>query len=150
MHLKWADVLVAEHKIHVKAGKGNKDRMVMLPYCIIDSLEAYRKLNKSVNDWIFEGQYKSEPYSTSSVQQIMRAAVEKAGLTKKATVHTLRHSFATHLLEDGTNLRYIQALLGHSNIKTTTIYTHLSEKKVLNIHSPLDTMQLDLMKKELK
>jgi len=122
----------------------------MLPYSIIEGLEAYRKLQNSVNDWVFEGQYKGEPYSAYSVQQVMRTAVEKSGLTKKATVHTLRHSFATHLLEDGTNLRYIQALLGHSNIKTTTIYTHLSEKKVLNIHSPLDTMQLELMKKELK
>lgn len=150
VHLKWSDILFAEHKIHVKAGKGNKDRLVMLPYSIIEGLDAYRKLQNSVNDWVFEGQYKGEPYSASSVQQIMRTAVEKAGLTKKASVHTLRHSFATHLLEEGTNLRYIQALLGHSSIKTTTIYTHLSEKKVLNVHSPLDTMQLDLMKKELK
>ncbi len=150
VHLKWEDILMAEHKIHIKGGKGKKDRMVMLPYSIIDSLETYGRLNNSVNGWVFEGQYKGEPYSTSSVQQIMRRAVEKSGLTKRATVHTLRHSFATHLLEDGTNLRYIQSLLGHSSIKTTTIYTHLSEKKILNIHSPLDTMQIEMKNKQIK
>lgn len=150
VNLKWTDILFAEHKIFVKAGKGKKDRIVMLPFSLVKTLESYHELNYSVNDWVFEGQYKGEPYSTSSVHQIMRNAVEKAGLTKRATVHTLRHSFATHLLEDGTNLRYIQSLLGHSSIKTTMVYTHLSKNKIDNIHSPLDLMELDLMTKKLK
>lgn len=90
--------------------------------------------------YVFEGQYKGEPYSASSVRQIMKRAVEAAGLEKKATPHTLRHSFATHLLEAGTDLRFIQALLGHSSIKTTTIYTHLTKKGVDRIQSPLDRL----------
>lgn len=87
-----------------------------------------------------KGQYKGEPYSESSVRQIMKRAVMAAGLKKKATPHTLRHSFATHLLEAGTDLRFIQALLGHSSIKTTTIYTHLTPKGTERIISPLDRL----------
>lgn len=83
---------------------------------------------------------RGEPYSASSVRQIMKRAVTAVGLEKKATPHTLRHSFATHLLEAGTDLRFIQALLGHSSIKTTTIYTHLTQKGVDRIQSPLDRL----------
>jgi site-specific recombinase XerD len=111
----------------------------MLPYTIVAGLKAYRNLTNS-HKYVFEGQYKGEPYSASSVRQIMRRAVEGAGLEKRATPHTLRHSFATHLLEAGTDLRFIQALLGHSSIKTTTIYTHLTQKGVDRIQSPLDRL----------
>ncbi len=137
--LCWADILFEEHKIHIKSGKGKKDRQVMLPYSVVAGLEAYRSLTNS-HSYVFEGQYKGEPYSASSVRQIMKRAVEVAGLEKKATPHTLRHSFATHLLEAGTDLRFIQALLGHSSIKTTTIYTHLTKKSVDLIQSPLDRL----------
>jgi site-specific recombinase XerD len=135
--LTWADILFAEHKIHVKAGKGKKDRVVMLPWTLMAGLEAYRSLTKG-EKYVFEGQYKGEPYSENSVRQIMKRAVTSAGLEKKATPHTLRHSFATHLLEAGTDLRFIQALLGHSSIKTTTLYTHLTTKGTERIISPLD------------
>jgi site-specific recombinase XerD len=138
---------MAEHKIHVKAGKGKKDRMVMLPYSIVAFLHTYRSLYKS-EDYVFEGQYKGEPYSGSSVRQVMGKAVIAAGLTKKATPHTLRHSFATHLLETGTDLRFIQSLLGHSSIKTTTIYTHLTKKGVDRIQSPLDRLVDEARKQE--
>jgi|BioPla2DNA2_1021312.scaffolds.fasta_scaffold09053_5 site-specific recombinase XerD len=137
--LCWDDILFEEHKIHIKCGKGKKDRYVMLPYTIVAGLKAYRNLTNS-HKYVFEGQYKGEPYSASSVRQIMRRAVEGAGLEKRATPHTLRHSFATHLLEAGTDLRFIQALLGHSSIKTTTIYTHLTQKGVDRIQSPLDRL----------
>lgn len=137
--LKWADILFDEHKIHVKQTKGNKDRIVMLPYSIVEGLKDYRKLYPS-DDWIFAGQYKGEAMSGRTVQQVMADAVTKAGLEKKATVHTLRHSFATHLLESGTDIRYIQQLLGHSNIKTTMIYTHITPKAAKNIVSPLDQL----------
>jgi len=137
--LCWTDILFDEHKIHIKQGKGKKDRPVMLPYSIVTALQAYRSLTNS-EYYVFEGQYKGEPYSASSVRQIMKRAVEASGLEKKATPHTLRHSFATHLLEAGTDLRFIQALLGHSSIKTTTIYTHLTKKGVDRIQSPLDRL----------
>jgi len=137
--LCWADILFDEHKIHIKQGKGKKDRQVMLPYSIVAGLQAYRSLTNS-DHYVFEGQYKGEPYSASSVRQIMKRAITAAGLEKKATPHTLRHSFATHLLEAGTDLRFIQALLGHSSIKTTTIYTHLTQKGVDRIQSPLDRL----------
>ena len=137
--LRWEDILFDEHKIHIKQSKGNKDRMVMLPYSIVAYLHDYRKLFPS-DDWVFTGQYKGEALSTGTVQTIMHNAVVKAGLEKKATVHTLRHSFATHLLEGGTDIRYIQELLGHSSIKTTMVYTHINPKATRKIASPLDQL----------
>lgn len=137
--LKWADIMFEEHKIHVKQSKGNKDRIVMLPYSIVAYLQNYRTLYPS-NDWVFEGQYKGEALSGRTVQQVMKDAVTKAGLEKKATVHTLRHSFATHLLESGTDIRYIQQLMGHSSIKTTMIYTHITPNAERKIISPLDSL----------
>ena len=140
--LKWADILFEEHKIHVKQTKGNKDRIVMLPYSIVVLLKDYRNLYPS-DEWVFAGQYKGEALSVRTVQQVMKNAVTKAGLEKKATVHTLRHSFATHLLEGGTDIRYIQKLLGHSSIKTTMIYTHITPKAEKKIVSPLDSLMLN-------
>lgn len=137
--LKWADILFEEYKIHVKQTKGNKDRIVMLPYSIVAYLQDYRRLYPS-DGWVFTGQYKGEALSARTVQQVMHDAVSKAGLEKKATVHTLRHSFATHLLESGTDIRYIQRLLGHSSIKTTMIYTHITPQAERKIISPLDNL----------
>ena len=137
--LRWSDILFEEHKIHVKNAKGKKDRMVMLPYSIVTSLQLYRTLYNGKH-YVFEGQFAGEPYSTGSVQQVMRNAIKLSGLEKKASVHTLRHSFATHLLENGTDIRYIQQFLGHSSIKTTTVYTHLTKTAVDKIQSPLDRM----------
>jgi len=113
--------------------------MVMLPYSIVSYLEQYRRLHKT-DEWVFAGQYKGEALSGSTVQQVMKHAVQKAGLGKKATVHTLRHSFATHLLESGTDLRYIQELLGHSSVKTTMVYTHITPKATRKVVSPLDQL----------
>lgn len=149
VNLTWSDILFQEHKIHIKNAKGMKDRMVMLPYAIINSLELYKKLYKG-KDYVFEGQFAGEPYSTTSVQAVMRKALQKSGLDKKATVHSLRHSFATHLLENGTDIRYIQQFLGHSSIKTTTIYTHLTNSAIDKIKSPLDIMVDQKNKKKLE
>ena len=137
--LKWQDILFDEHKIHIKQSKGNKDRIVMLPVSIVAILQNYRAIYPS-DEWVFAGQYKGEAISASTVQVVMRQAVAKAGLEKKATVHTLRHSFATHLLESGTDIRYIQQLLGHANVNTTMIYTHITPRAAKNIISPLDRM----------
>lgn len=139
VQLEWKDILFAEYKIHIKNAKGKKDRIVMLPLSIVQSLTIYRQMYNGKH-YVFEGQFAGEPYSTGSVQQVMRDALKKTGLEKKATVHTLRHSFATHLLENGTDIRYIQQFLGHSSIKTTTIYTHLTKTAVDKIQSPLDRL----------
>ena len=146
--LEWRDILFSEHKIHIRNAKGKKDRLVMLPYSIVSSLEYYRKLYQT-KQYIFEGQFAGEPYSCGSVQAVMRDALKKSGLEKKATVHTLRHSFATHLLENGTDIRYIQQFLGHSSIKTTTLYTHISASAVNKIVSPLDRLVDENYKKKL-
>lgn len=146
--LKWRDILFSEHKIHVRNAKGKKDRIVMLPYSIVSSLEYYRTLYQT-KQYVFEGQFAGEPYSTASVQAVMREAIKKSGLEKKATVHTLRHSFATHLLENGTDIRYIQQFLGHSSIKTTTIYMHISASAINKIASPLDRLAEENHKKKL-
>jgi site-specific recombinase XerD len=144
-YLRWEDILFAEYKIHIKNSKGQKDRIVMLPLTVVKYLELYKKLYPTIG-WVFEGQQKGEPISSSSVQAIMRGAVEKAGLTKRATVHTLRHSFATHLLEAGTDIRFIQSLLGHKDIKTTIGYTHLTQKGMKNVQSPLDRLSEEIIK----
>ncbi|MBC5838767.1 tyrosine-type recombinase/integrase [Flavobacterium muglaense] len=146
--LEWRDILFSEHKIHIKNAKGKKDRMVMLPYSIVNSLEIYKKLYEP-NKYVFEGQFAGEPYSTGSARSVMRQALKKSGLEKKATVHTLRHSFATHLLESGTDIRYIQKFLGHASIKTTTIYTHVSKMASDKIVSPLDRLVDENNKKKL-
>ncbi len=140
--LKWADILISEHKIHVKNGKGKKDRMVMLPYHVLVMIEHYRALYPGEN-YVFEGQVAGMPYSASSVQKVMAVALEKSGLVKKGSVHNLRHSFATHLLDAGTDIRYVQELLGHKDIRTTMIYSHLSQPLVDRVQSPLDKLNLN-------
>ncbi|MEX2380666.1 MAG: tyrosine-type recombinase/integrase [Vicingaceae bacterium] len=138
--LQWADIDFGEHKIHIKAAKGKKDRIVMLPYNVVCYLEDFMSL-EGTEGYVFKGQIAGEPYSSTSVQAVMRKAIKRSGIQKKATVHTLRHSFATHLLENGTDIRFIQKFLGHSSIKTTTIYTHVSKRSSERIQSPLDLME---------
>jgi site-specific recombinase XerD len=145
VHLKWEAIYFEEQKIHIKNAKGKKDRMVMLPYSISQFLTNYSKLYQK-GTYVFEGQFAGEPYSTNSVQAVMRNAMKKAGLSKKGTVHSLRHSFATHLLEGGTDIRYIQLLLGHNDIKTTMVYTHVRNEARDKIMSPLDKI-VDMNKK---
>ena len=123
--LRWQDLDFNTHQIKVISGKGKKDRLVMLPASILHYVNTYRSLYKT-SHYVFEGQIKGEPYSTSSCGAIMRKAVQKANIGKHVGIHALRHSFATHLLESGTDIRFIQKFLGHSSIKTTTIYTHVS------------------------
>jgi len=102
-------------------------------------LETYIEMYKP-KDWLFEGQIKGEPYSATSLSEVLGAAVLKANIKKPVTLHWLRHSYATHLLESGTDLRYIQELLGHKSSKTTEIYTHVSTKSLKLIRSPFDDL----------
>ncbi|WKZ66823.1 MAG: site-specific integrase [Flavobacteriales bacterium] len=138
--LERQDLAVERGQLIVRSGKGSKDRITLLSRKALSSLEEYLTTYKPKR-YLFEGP-DGGPYSPRSVQVIFHRAREKAGITKPATVHTLRHSFATHLLEKGTDLRYIQALLGHSSSKTTEIYTHVSTKALGRIRSPLDDLDL--------
>jgi len=125
--------------IHIRQGKGRKDRYTMLSKVALEMLRKYVYVFKP-KDWLFPGG-KDKGYLTErSVQKIFIAACNKANIMKKVTFHSLRHSFATHLLESGTDLRYIQELLGHSSSKTTEIYTHVTHANLSKIKSPLDRL----------
>lgn len=123
----------------VKQAKGRKDRVVPISEKIIEMLREYYKMYRP-EIWLFEGQNAGEQYSEKSLQNVLKQALEKAKIKKPVTLHWLRHSYATHLLEAGTDLRYIQELLGHKSSKTTEIYTHVSTKSLQNIKSPFDDL----------
>lgn len=123
----------------IKNAKGKKDRIVPLSPKILEILRDYYKDFKTEH-YLFEGQRKGQPYDARSLQLILKQALKKANITKPATLHWLRHSYATHLLENGTDLRYIQELLGHNSSKTTEIYTHVSTKNIQQIKSPFDDL----------
>lgn len=136
LNLKINDIDSSRMLIHIIDAKGNKDRYTILSQNVLADLREYYKQWKP-KEYLFEG-FKNQPYSGSSVGKIITAAAVKAGIRKKVTPHTLRHSFATHLLENGTDLRYIQILLGHSSTKTTEIYTHVAKSSFDSIKNPLD------------
>ena len=136
LNIKPEDIDSSRMLIKITGGKGNKDRYSLLSVKLLEDLRIYHKEYKP-KKWLFEGQAGGK-YSAESVAQILKKALLKSGIRKKVTPHTLRHSFATHLLEQGIDLRYIQELLGHSNSKTTEIYTHVSNKHLGQIKSPLD------------
>jgi len=125
-NLKWQDIDFEREIIHIKNSKGEKERVIFL----------HRKLKESLmNDGIRQFGFvliseRGKRYSERTIQQIVRNASKKAGIKRKATPHTLRHSFATHLLEAGADIRYIQQLLGHKNLRTTQIYTHVASKDI--------------------
>lgn len=138
VRLKVGDVDCERMCIHVRQGKGRKDRVTVLSKKAADYIRVYRKAYLPTF-WLFPGQVPSRPISERTVESVFHKLLERAEIEKEATVHTLRHSFATHLLEAGTDIRYIQQLLGHKSLKTTTIYTHISGWKLHSIVSPLDT-----------
>ena len=123
----------------LKNAKGKKDRIVPLSPKILEMLREYYKMYKP-QIYLFEGQTTGMPYDARSLQLILKQAIKKVGITKPVTLHWLRHSYATHLLESGTDLRYIQELLGHNSSKTTEIYTHVSTKSLQLIKSPFDDL----------
>jgi len=136
--LKPEDIDNERMLIHVRQGKGRKDRYTILSQVALTELKEYASKNY-IEKWLFPGGNKGSHLTTRSVQRMFKKACKKAKINKDATVHTLRHSFATHLLERGTDLRYIQELLGHKSTKTTEIYTHISRNSIRNIESPLDS-----------
>ncbi len=138
IEMKVNDIDSKRMLIKIGHGKGKKDRYVMLSEKLLLLLREYYKEYKP-KDYLFEGQ-KGDKYSARSVQAVFKQALRKANINKKASVHTLRHSFATHLLESGTDIRVIQQLLGHSSIKTTQIYTQVCSSNIAKVKSPLDCL----------
>lgn len=133
-NLKWNDIDEKRKVIHIKQAKGKKDRIVMLSPKVKKTLN---KLPFDKTSFVFKTN-RGAKYTTRTIQVIIQNAAKKAGIRKKVTPHTLRHSFATHLLEKGTDIRYIKELLGHADVSTTLIYTRVSNKDISQIKSPLD------------
>jgi site-specific recombinase XerD len=136
-HLRVTDIDSKRMTIRVRQGKGNKDRYTLLSTTLLAELRRYWRRDKP-DPWLFPGRHKAKPISDTSIQKAFRRARIRAGIRKEATVHTLRHSFATHLLEHGVNLFTIKELLGHTSIKTTMIYLHLQDPGKAKIVNPLD------------
>jgi integrase/recombinase XerD len=140
LELRLSDINSKRMLIEVKNAKGNKDRMVPLSPSLLDLLRKYYKAYQPKH-YLYEG-IKGKTYSPSSVRNVIKTACKQASINKKVTAHTFRHSYATHILEMGVDLRYIQALLGHNSIKTTQIYTHVSSREIRKIKSPLENLNL--------
>lgn len=138
LHLKSTDIDSKRNVVIIRQSKGRKDRIAPLSPKILDLLRDYYKMYKPKN-YLFEGKTE-EQYSEQSLQSVLKQALKKVNITKPVTLHWLRHSYATHLLESGTDLRYIQELLGHNSSKTTEIYTHVSTKSLQQIKSPFDDL----------
>ena len=139
LNLTLKDVLSDRNLLFIQQSKGKKDRVVPIGNKLIEMLRDYYKAFKP-KTWLFEGQLPGEKYSERSIQLVLNQAVTKAKTNTPVTLHWLRHSYATHLLENGTDLRYIQELLGHSSSRTTEIYTHVSTKNLQQIRSPFDDL----------
>jgi integrase/recombinase XerD len=129
--------------IRVRQGKGGKDRELMLSPVLLEHLRAYRR-KELRSEWLFPGSKPDRPLSVNCVQAICKRAARAAGVQKRVTPHVLRHSFATHLLEAGSDLRLIQTLLGHSSVRTTQIYTHVATDRIRATVNPLDRLTLEL------
>jgi len=139
LNLKLQDVDGDRLVIIIRQAKGKKDRLIPISEKLLALMRDQYKVYKP-KIWLFEGQVAGEPYSEKSLESVLKNALKKSGITKPATLHWLRHSYATHLLESGTDLRFIQELLGHKSSRTTEIYTHVSTRSLQQIRSPFDDL----------
>ena len=140
VRLRPTDIDSRRMVIRVEQGKGQKDRYVMLSPVVLEVLREYVKIDRPYH-WLFPAGHRGDRHiTTRTIQEAVNQAAKRAGIEKRVTPHILRHSFATHLLESGTDLRYIQELLGHSKISTTVIYTHVAKKEARKITSPIDRL----------
>ncbi len=139
LHLTHNDIDSQRHVVIIKKSKGKKDRITPLSPKILELLRSYYKVYRP-KTYLFEGQQSNTPYTARSLEQVLKKSVKMAGIKKPVTLHWLRHSYATHLLESGTDLRFIQELLGHNSSRTTEIYTHVSTKSLQQIKSPFDDL----------
>jgi len=144
VRLKVSDIDSSRMMIRVEEGKGAKDRYAMLSPQLLTILRGYWRLVRP-RHWLFPGRDESRPIDPQVLHAACRSAYKAAGLAKRVTVHTLRHSFATHLLEAGTDIRIIQVLLGHSNLSTTARYTRVASTTIRNTASPLDRLRLEVV-----
>jgi len=142
LHMKIKDIDSQRMQLRILHSKGRKDRITPLSETALKLLRQYY-LKYKPKDYLFEGQ-QGEQYSERSLALVLKNACLKAGIKKKVNLHMLRHSYATHLLEGGTDLRYIQELLGHKSSRTTEIYTHVSQKAINKIISPLDKLSIKI------
>ena len=138
INLKMAHIDKHSDILTIKAAKGKRDRPLPFPESLKLLLREYY-IKYKPNTYLFEGQ--KNQYSHASLRAVFINAVKRANIKKDVTLHSLRHAYATHLLESGTDLRLIQVLLGHNNIKTTMVYTHVSKRSMLQVKSPLDFLQ---------
>jgi len=141
INLKIKHIDKHRNTIFIEKAKGRKDRVLPYPESLKQLLRDYYVMYKP-KEYVFEGQ-KEWQYSSTSLRSVFNESCKRAKIKKQVTCHSLRHSYATHLLESGTNLKIIQELLGHNNIKTTMLYTQVSNRSVLNTHSPLDFLELN-------
>lgn len=147
LNMRISDIDSKRMQIHINKAKGGKDRIAPLSETILKLLRQYYTVYKP-KDYLFEGQ-RGEQYSERSLALVLKKGCQLAGIKKNINLHMLRHSYATHLLESGTDLRYIQELLGHKSSKTTEIYTHVSNKAMKKIISPLDKLDIKIKGNEL-
>jgi integrase/recombinase XerD len=136
--LRIVDIDSQRRRIHIRAGKGKKDRYVMLGESLLVLLRQYYQAVRPKGEYLFPGQKPQRHITPTAVRQVLQKVIREAGLAKKVTMHTLRHCFATHLLEAGVDIRILQVLLGHSSIRTTLRYTHITDRLVQKLVSPLD------------
>jgi len=146
VNLKISDIDSEMMLINIRGGKGMKDRVSILSEDLLILLRKYFKQHHP-KIWLFEST-ENKQFSPRAIQKIFHQAFDKTGISKHATLHTLRHTFATHMLENGEDVRKIQRLLGHKNIKTTEIYTHITSEAIRNIKSPLDNLEIEKGKSE--
>jgi site-specific recombinase XerD len=141
-HLKVSDIDSENMQILIRQGKGNFDRYTLLSITLLECLRKYWRQYRP-QDWLFPGKLPGQPLRTRAIQDAFLKMKIKAGIDKKATIHSLRHSFATHLLENGVDIVRIQRLMGHANISTTLLYLQLAKVKILQVKSPLDSLHED-------
>jgi integrase/recombinase XerD len=139
--LKIGDIDSKRMLIRVEQGKGRKDRYVMLSPHLLELLRAWWKVARP-QGWLFPGQNRMSPITTRQINRACHAAADRAGIDKRVSLHTLRHSFATHLLEQNIDIRMIQVLLGHAKIDSTALYTRVATKTIQQVISPLDRITL--------
>jgi len=139
--LRKSDIDSQRMRIYVQLGKGKKDRFALLSPMVLELLRQYYRKVCPKGHWLFPGQNPKKHLTTNCIHRIIKKAVIKVGINKKASMHSLRHAFATHLLENGTDIRFVQALLGHASIRSTVRYLHISNAYLYQIESPWDVLQ---------